>query len=191
VQVTAVGYAGGTSGSPTYRNIGDHTESFQLIYDPKVVSYEDILEVFWSEHNPFRQGWSTQYQNIAFYENDKQKDALEKYLKRLGHDGRRVETRVEPLMSFTLAEDYHQKHSLRRFPAFLEFLEKHSPGDSWQFTRLATKLNAYLGSNGSCGALGREVSDFELPRSLENSLLDIVCSREGRKGESCPVPARK
>lgn len=126
--VTSVGYAGGSSINPSYRNIGEHTESFQLIYDPGVISYEEILKVFWSEHDPFRQAWSRQYQHVAFFENDSQREALERSVRKLEKGGREVKTRVEPLRSYTLAEEYHQKHSLRRFPEFLEELESSAAG---------------------------------------------------------------
>ena len=183
--------AGGAADAPTYRNMGDHTESFQLVYDPEVISFEDILEVFWGEHDPYRQTWSAQYQNIAFFETDTQREAIERYVSILEKGGRKVRTRIEPLGSYTLAEDYHQKHSLRRFPEFTEALEKRSEGQGWMFTHEATKLNGYLGNYGSCDSLEKEVRVFGLPGGLEDELLGIVCSREGRKGVACPLPSRK
>jgi methionine-S-sulfoxide reductase len=186
-----VGYAGGESEHPTYRDIGGHTESFQLIFDPGVITYEEILEVFWSQHDPYRQSWSTQYQSVAFYENPTQKKALEKSLGKLQKGGMKVATRIEPLKAYTLAEDYHQKHSLRAFPEFLEDLRDRSAGEGWMFTREATKLNGYLGNYGSCDLLEKEVRGLALRPALEERLLDIVCSQEGRKGVACPVPERK
>jgi len=191
VLVTSVGYAGGSKEGPTYRSIGDHTESFQLIYDPEVISYEEIQDVFWDDHNPYSQSPYTQYQNIAFYENDDQRKAIGRYVSKLEKDGRKVKARVEPLRSYTLAEDYHQKHSLRRFPEFVEALEGMAQGQGWMFTKEATRLNGYLGNYGSCESLEKEVRSFGLPDRLEDKLLDIVCSREGRKGEACPLPRRK
>lgn len=188
---TSVGYAGGAEPDPTYRRIGDHTESFQIIYDPGVISFDDLLEVLWTDHNPYSQSWSTQYMNIAFYENDVQQQAIEKSIRELEAGGRKVKTRVARLDSYTLAEDYHQKHSLRRFSGFTEELEKKYPGESWMFTYEATKLNGYLGSNGSCEELEKEVRSFGLSSALEVELLALVCSKEGRKGEACPVPVRK
>jgi len=186
-----VGYAGGSKAGPTYRSIGDHTESFQLVFDPSIISYDELLYVFWGDHNPYSQTWSKQYHNIAFYENDAQKKAIEGYVRRLEEGGRHVKTRVEPLSSYTLAEDYHQKHSLRRFAEFVEVLEEKSMGQGWMFSHEATRLNGYLGNYGSCESLEKEIRQFGLPARLEDRLLDIVCSREGRKGEVCRLPDRR
>jgi peptide-methionine (S)-S-oxide reductase len=191
VLLTSVGNAGGTTSNPTYRNIGDHTESFQVVFDPKVVSYDSLLDVFWSEHNPHSKGWSTQYQNIAFYETDAQRDAIQRHVKRIEQGGRKVKTRMQMLGIYTLAEDYHQKHSLRSFPDFVEELKGRAPGDAWMFSREATKLNGYLGGYGTCDSLEKKVRGFRLPEDKEKYVLDVVCLKEGREGQACPVPARK
>ena len=54
---TRVGYAGGTTESPTYHNIGDHTETIQIDYNPAKISYEQLLEIYWDNHNPAVQPW--------------------------------------------------------------------------------------------------------------------------------------
>jgi hypothetical protein len=173
---------------PTYYSIGDHTETFQVVYDPEVVSFEDLLELFWEEHDPFSGIWRRQYMNIAFYENELQKQAIERHIRRLEQGGRKVKTRVERLDTFTLAEDYHQKHSLRLFPEFVGELEANSGEGDWLFTYEATRLNGYLGGNGKCGGLEQEVRRFGLSKGREERLLELVCSREGRKGVACPLP---
>jgi peptide-methionine (S)-S-oxide reductase len=190
VIATFVGYAGGSDPGPTYRSIGDHAESFQVIYDPEVISFDDLLELFWNKHDPYSGIWLKQYMNIAFYENESQKEAIESHVRRLEESGRTVKTRVSRLDAFTLAEDYHQKHSLRRFPDFIGEIEANSPNGDWLFTYEATRLNGYLGGNGSCGILEKEIRRFGLSKGLEERLLELVCSREGRKGVACPLPRR-
>jgi len=62
---TRVGYAGGSTSSPTYRNIGDHTETIQIDYNPKEISHEELLDVFWRSHSPEVKSWSRQYMSAS------------------------------------------------------------------------------------------------------------------------------
>ena len=69
---TRVGYAGGQTSDPDYGNIGDHTETVQIDFDPQRISYEDLLDIFWRSHTSTGHGWSRQYMNAVFYDNEKQ-----------------------------------------------------------------------------------------------------------------------
>lgn len=110
---TRVGYAGGTKTEPTYRHLGDHTETLQVDYNPEEVSYEELLELAFESHNPNRKVRKTQYQNVIFVSEGEQREALKSYLAERGIAPDSMETRVEKLSTFYPAEDYHQKHSLR------------------------------------------------------------------------------
>src|SRR5262249_18399740 len=70
---TRVGYTGGTSKDPTYYSLGDHTETLQIDFDPTVITYEQLLEVFWHTHNPCAQPWSRRYMSTVFYHGESQK----------------------------------------------------------------------------------------------------------------------
>jgi peptide-methionine (S)-S-oxide reductase len=119
------GYAGGHVDNPTYREVcnGDtgHAEVIQVRFDPSVVSYRDLLNVFFAIHDPTtlnRQGADvgTQYRSAIFYHDDEQKQTAEALIKELdGQDiwGRRIVTQVEPLGKFYVAEDYHQEYFAR------------------------------------------------------------------------------
>lgn len=109
---TRVGYAGGTKSSPTYRAIGDHTEVLQVDYDPRETTYRDLLDVAFGSHDPTRQARKRQYQSVVLTTGD-QRAVVEDYLAERGLDPAGIATRVEPLDRVTVAEDYHQKHSLR------------------------------------------------------------------------------
>ena len=61
---TRVGYAGGTKKNPAYHNLGDHTETIQIDYDPTKISFEKLLETFWDSHNPAQRSWSRQYMSV-------------------------------------------------------------------------------------------------------------------------------
>lgn len=67
-----VGYSGGSTPSPTYKSIGDHSEAIRLEYDPSVLSYEDILRMFWDQHRPMP-GSRAQYRSAIFTHNEDQR----------------------------------------------------------------------------------------------------------------------
>jgi methionine-S-sulfoxide reductase len=107
---TRVGYAGGTTPDPTYRSMGDHTETVQLEYDPTVISYDELLAEFWAAHSPIRPARSRQYASIIFYHDTEQREAAEASKRRMEELlGTRLHTEIVPLGHFYLAEEYHQR----------------------------------------------------------------------------------
>nr|WP_245800632.1 peptide-methionine (S)-S-oxide reductase [Natrinema saccharevitans] len=110
---TRVGYAGGTKSDPSYEVLGDHTEVVQVEYDPEQLSFIDLLERAFSEHDPYQQPSRRQYQNIIFTETATQHDLLQTFLDASDFDSTRITTRLESLDRFHLAEAYHQKVNLR------------------------------------------------------------------------------
>lgn len=122
VQSVKSGYAGGHVEDPTYRQVTTgttgHAEVARLEYDPNVISYEELLEVFWHTHNPTtkdRQGADVgpQYRSVIFYLNEEQKEIAEKSLNKtdasdLWEDP--IVTEIEPLSNYSEAEDYHQNY---------------------------------------------------------------------------------
>ena len=127
VESTAVGYAGGKLDHPTYEDVctdrTGHAEVVEVTFDPKVISYHDLLEVFWNNHNPTtlnRQGpdWGAQYRSAIFFHSPEQEaEALGK-IEQLTNEERfkprRIVTKVEPAQSFWRAEEYHQKYLEKR-----------------------------------------------------------------------------
>lgn len=112
---TRVGYAGGAAERPTYRAMADHTECFQVDFDPTVVTFEDLLELFWQSHDPTREPWKVQYASLVLAHDADQLAAARESAERVsGFLGRRVATRIEELTTFWPAEDYHQKYHLRQ-----------------------------------------------------------------------------
>ncbi len=124
---TAVGYTGGTRRNPTYEEIctgrTGHAEAVQIEYDPEKVSYTELLEVFWTHHNPTtlnRQAndVGTQYRSAVFYHDDAQRREAER-TKRLLDEAKvfhsEIVTEVTSASEFWRAEDYHQKY-LKKTP---------------------------------------------------------------------------
>ena len=115
-----VGYMGGTMENPTYRDVctgrTGHAEVVQVTYDPDRVTYDDLLEVFWSIHDPTtenRQGpdVGTQYRSVIFYHDEDQRERSERSKKGVQKRFRkRVVTAIEPASTFWRAEEYHQRY---------------------------------------------------------------------------------
>ncbi len=127
VLFTAVGYAGGKTDNPTYREVCSdetgHAEVVQLVYDANKSSYDALLDVFWANHDPTtlnRQGpdFGSQYRSVVFYHDDEQKAAAAASRDRLQASGRlgsrKVVTRIEPAPAFYIAEEYHQQYLEKR-----------------------------------------------------------------------------
>jgi methionine-S-sulfoxide reductase len=108
VRTVISGYTGGTTPNPTYQRMGDHAEAVEVIYDPEVVTYEQLLEVFWSNIDPTDEGGQ-------FYDRDDAQAAaarasLEANAKRLNQP---IATAVLPASEFYPAEEYHQDYYLK------------------------------------------------------------------------------
>ena len=124
VWMTAVGYAGGETPNPTYQEtctgMTGHTEAVRVVYDPAVVSYDELLKVFWETHDPtqgFRQGndVGTQYRSALYWTDEAQRIAAEasreRYQKALDAVGLgAITTELLPAPTFYYAEGYHQQY---------------------------------------------------------------------------------
>ncbi|HKV01902.1 MAG TPA: peptide-methionine (S)-S-oxide reductase MsrA [Ktedonobacteraceae bacterium] len=123
---TAVGYEGGTFPNPTYRDVctdrTGHAEVVEVDYDPSRVSYEDLLKVFWENHDPTtlnRQGpdVGTQYRSVIFYHTPEQQAAAlasKEKLQGSGRYRRPIVTEIVPASTFNRAEEYHQQYLEKR-----------------------------------------------------------------------------
>ncbi|WP_262691178.1 peptide-methionine (S)-S-oxide reductase MsrA [Kordiimonas aestuarii] len=123
---TAVGYMGGQTDNPTYKDVctdaTGHAEVVQVTYDPAVVSFDALVDIFFDNHNPTewnRQGpdVGTQYRSVVFYEDDAQKEIATEKKKELAASGRfkrDIVTLIEPVQTFWVAEEYHQQYLAKR-----------------------------------------------------------------------------
>ena len=126
VKSTAVGYEGGTLDNPTYRDVCSdrtgHAEVVEVEYDPERVSYEQLLQVFWDNHNPTtlnRQGpdIGTQYRSAIFYHDAEQQASALASKEKLAQSGKfrkPIVTEIVPAKIFYVAEDYHQQYLEKR-----------------------------------------------------------------------------
>jgi len=117
-----VGYSGGSTKNPTYNDVctdlTGHAEVVQVDYDPNVLPYEELLDVFWNSHDPTqlnRQGpdIGTQYRSVIFY-HDSQQEAIARKSKDIldasGKFGKKIVTEIQPAAEFYKAEEYHQQY---------------------------------------------------------------------------------
>lgn len=123
---TAAGYAGGKKENPSYEDVctdkTGHAEVVEVEFDPSQITYEELVDVFWSKHNPTtlnRQGpdVGTQYRSVIFYHSPEQKSAAETSRKKIDASGRfrqAVVTQIEPAPKFWRAEEYHQRYLEKR-----------------------------------------------------------------------------
>lgn len=121
ISVTS-GYSGGHKKNPTYKEVCDgitgHAEIARVVYDPSIISYEELLEVFWFVHDPTtlnRQGndVGTQYRSVIYFHDEAQRELAEKFKKKLNESGayeKPVITEISPLINYYPAEDYHQNY---------------------------------------------------------------------------------
>ena len=118
----ASGYSGGHVPNPSYEQVCNkdtgHAECLHIEFDPAIISFEELLEVFWKTHDPTtlnQQGGDIgpQYRSVIFYHNEEQKDISEKYKEQLEKSGifsKPIVTAIEPFTLFYPAEDYHRNY---------------------------------------------------------------------------------
>lgn len=122
VESVVSGYSGGETDHPTYKAVCEgttgHAEACQITFDPGIISFAELLEVFWKTHDPTtlnRQGGDvgTQYRSAIFYHSNEQRTEAEEYMKQLndaGTFGAPIVTEISPYRNFFKAEDYHQNY---------------------------------------------------------------------------------
>jgi peptide-methionine (S)-S-oxide reductase len=177
---TRVGYAGGAKENPTYHNLGDHTETLQIDYDPSKVSYEKLLELFWEEHDPTSRSWSRQYKAVVFYHDEEQKRLAGESRARLAaRIGKTVHTEVLPYSRFYAAEDYHQKYYLRGHRQILKQFQQHYPqAADLMSSTAAARVNGYLGGYGTSASFKADIDRLGLSEAAREELLERVGNKE-------------
>ena len=182
---TRVGYTGGTKDNPTYRSLGDHTETLEIEFDPERISYEELLGVFWAGHDPTSRPYSRQYMAAAFYADEAQKEIALESLRREGEKrGATIQTKILPLAKFHPAEDYHQKYYLRRHGGLMrEFRAMYPQENDFTSSTAAARVNGFLAGYGSAQQLQKEIDSYGLSPEGRKKLLDVV-------GVSTPVKCK-
>lgn len=161
---------------PTYHNIGDHTETVQIDYDPNLISYDQLLDVFWNSHKPTRRSMPGQYMKAVFYRSEQQREqAIASKVALEDKIGSIVRTEIVPIRSFTMAEDYHQKFTLKGHKDLKnEMMRIYPRHQDLVDSTAAARLNGYIGGYGSRDQLLKEINSLGLSAEAEQVLTDMI-----------------
>lgn len=145
-------------------------------YDPDVISYEKLLEVFWGSHTPDSQPWSRQYMSIIFFHDEAQKKSAMESKARQGDKVRgKIYTEILPFSRFFLAEDYHQKYRLRSDKILMrDFNAIYPAAADFVNSTAAARINGYLGGYGTYERLVEELPGFGLSPAARDRLMEVV-----------------
>jgi len=167
---TRVGYAGGSSADPTYHSLGDHTEVVQIEYNPEKLSYDDLLDAFWSNHPWASASRKRQYRGVVLAHDDEQYEAARQRRDGLAErTGETIATDVESLEEFYLAEDYHQKYELRSTPVVGDELAE-LYGDAFVDSTVTARLNGFVAGHGVPERRDALLADLDLPPTVIDEL---------------------
>jgi methionine-S-sulfoxide reductase len=164
VLITRVGYCGGTHPpTPTYRSIGDYTESVQIDFDPTRISFAQLLSYFNQWHIPNTPKTRSQYAAAIFYHNEEQQRQV--------NEMNIVDVRVDKFDKFYEAEDYHQKHNFKQTTMKTDLFGKK---EEWanKDKQMITKLNGFLAGYGTNEQFQQWDKRRELTREQQNYIKD-------------------
>lgn len=177
---TRCGYSGGKADRPNYHDLKDHTETLQIQFDPKIVSYRQLLEIFWESHD-YVTPIKTQYKSAIYYLTPEQK-AIAEETRDLVKDGKlgqpelhgqKILTAIEAATALHVAEIYHQKYTLQCNVKVIEHLKFENRSHITD-SSLATRLNGYLAGYGDLEVFLNEVEEWPLPFHVKLHLLRVV-----------------
>ncbi len=172
---TRVGYAGGTTIAPTYRQIGDHSETLQIDFDPNLITYDEILRQFWENHNAVKERnyKGRQYISILLYHDESQRETA----KRLKAEWERlqngeIQTEFQAYANFYVAEDYHQKYYLKRYvKATSEIQHLFYDHDAFINSTISARLNGFVKGFGTMNTIKEEIENWGLNAEEKTDLL--------------------
>ncbi|OJX38071.1 MAG: hypothetical protein BGO78_08545 [Chloroflexi bacterium 44-23] len=161
--------------NPTYTNLGNHAETIQLDYDPTQISYSELLDIFWQNHQPTSNYGSSQYRAIVFYHDQEQRKLAEESKMALATKlGKEIVTEIAPYQNFTWAEDYHQKYQLRNSPLAAEYLQIYPDLTDFVNSSAVARVNGYLAGYGTSEMLAGEIDRLGLSQAGKDYLQKSV-----------------
>ena len=177
---TRVGYAGGTTPNPTYREMGDHTETVQVDYDPQKISYEQLLALFWGRHNPdnLLDYKGNQYRSLILFHHEGQQEAIRQQIRLLADQGRSVEaTTVAPCDAWYRAEERHQKYYLQRYSdALTKAQALYDDVAELLDSSLAARLNGIAKGFTSGERVRAEIAEWPIEEVQRERLIHLIAS---------------
>lgn len=154
--------------------MGDHTETIEIDFDPTIISYEQLLQIFWKSHNPCRgQSYGgRQYMSILLYHNEKQKEVAFRTMEQVNGD---VQTEVSSYSKFYVAEDYHQKYYLKRYQKAMSVVQRLFPTEE-EITNatLTARLNGLVKGYITMEKLKEEIRAWNLAEGNVKNVLAVL-----------------
>lgn len=177
---TRVGYSGGTTPSPVYRNMGDHTEVIEIDYDPSQITYPELLDLFWNNHEyGLTKRIKRQYMSLILYHNEEQRRISEASLREEQHKRapEQIITEIAPAGVFYPAEDYHQKYRLQGHRELAKGIGLTS--ELLQSSHIAARLNGYLIGVGGIEQFEKDAERLGLSEEQIHYVRNYVRDNEG------------
>jgi hypothetical protein len=153
--------------------MGDHTEIIQIDYDPKIVSYEELLNLARAQGDFIGMPFSRQYRSVVLYHNEQQRKAAQ----RVGIQ------QLEPFRKFTRAEDYHQKYYLQQSAVAKDFYKRYPDAKSFTDSTAATRANGIVGGYVDSARLKELVPDLGVTQKSESALYKMA----GKAPKGCAI----
>ena len=156
--------------------MGDHAESTEIDFDPQIISYEELLTVFWHSHRATGKSWGRQYMSGVWYHDDDQRRLAEMVKARMQSEtGLELNTEISQLDRFYLAEDYHQKYALRRYDDIAgEFKAVYPDLNDFVNSTAVTRVNAFINGYGDFQLLKDEIDNYGLSVLSQMKLVEIA-----------------
>ncbi|MFD2613980.1 peptide-methionine (S)-S-oxide reductase MsrA [Paenibacillus gansuensis] len=179
---TRTGYAGGTTPDPTYREMGDHSETVEVQFDPAQITLAALLDVFWTNHNPANiNGYKgRQYWSILLFRDSAQQEAIRQAAAERAQIGglgraREEETEIAPFHGFYPAEERHQKYYLKRYPDAIAKLSSLYPNlDDLHNSTLAARLNGLAKGYTNRARIEQEIAHWQADSSSKEKMLHTI-----------------
>lgn len=175
---TRVGFAGGTTNHPTYRQLGDHTETVEMDFDSGIVSLETLLHVFWSSHDPvnINDYKGRQYRSLILFRDPTQYNLIREVKRSNEERGQGIlDTEIASFAVFYPAEDRHQKYYLKRYPNALAELSSLYPSpQALTDATLAARLNGLAKGYANQHALLDEIRTWPIDEEEKENMLRLI-----------------
>ncbi|XP_054714409.1 peptide methionine sulfoxide reductase-like [Uloborus diversus] len=170
---TRVGYTGGTMLNPTYRNLGDHTEAIDIDFNPEELSYDQLLKLFWINHDPTEMH-KRQYRSVIFYRDEEQKEAAIKSKEEYQKLHRKpIVTAIELFNIFYNAENYHQKYYLQTHHKKL-FNSLNIAEKNLIDSEVAAKLNGFVVGENTKEAFDEQCLSYKLSQESISYIYQMI-----------------
>lgn len=183
VKYTEVGYAGGDMPDPEYKNMGDHTEAVQIHYIPDIISFEELVEMFFDTQTCPHLNQSNQYRSILFYGDDEERNIILKIMEKKEKEmGGKFDTDIRPFKNFYAAENYHQKYYFKRIrKLYYDMKEIYNKEKEITMSTAVGHMNGYVHGHGNYELLKEEIHELGLTEEGNDLLIAFVKELDKRK----------